>query len=73
MNFDLTIIIPCYNEARRLGGIFNLIRSNLDLNWEWLFVNDGSNDGTDRIIQEFAQLEPQKIRLLSLPENCGAN
>ncbi len=71
MNFDLTIIIPCYNEAGRLGCFFDLIRSNLDLNWEWLFINDGSKDGTDKIIQAFTSLDPQKIRLFSLPENCG--
>jgi dolichyl-phosphate beta-glucosyltransferase len=71
MNFELTIVIPCYNEAGRLGGIFDLIHSHLDLSWEWLFVNDGSKDGTDRIIRKFAGLDPQKIRLLSLPENSG--
>jgi len=71
MNFDLTVIIPCYNEAKRLGGFFDLIRSNPDLNWEWLFIDDGSKDGTDRIIQTFTECEPQKIRLFSLPKNCG--
>lgn len=71
MNFDLTVIIPCYNEAERLGGIFDLIRSNLDRNWEWLFINDGSGDGTDRIIQAFTELDPPKIRLFSLSKNSG--
>jgi len=71
MNFELTVIIPCYNEAKRLEGIFALIRSNISLDWEWIFVDDGSIDGTDGIIQAFIEHEPQKIRFLSLPKNCG--
>lgn len=56
-NIKLSIIIPCYNEGKKLikniEKINNYILENLsDLNYEIIVVNDGSTDNTKDIIEE---------------------
>ncbi len=68
---QLTVIIPCYNEAERLSRFFTLIKANLELDWEWLFVDDGSRDTTANTIDDFRSIAPQKITLITLPHNQG--
>lgn len=68
---DLTVIVPCYNEAGRLGEFFALIEANLERNWEWLFVDDGSRDKTAELVEDFCRLAPEKARLHRLERNCG--
>jgi dolichyl-phosphate beta-glucosyltransferase len=68
---ELTVIVPCFNEVHRLEKLFALIRGNLGRDWEWLLINDGSTDETHAVVEEFCGLNPEKIRLVSLPENRG--
>lgn len=47
---ELTIITPTYN---RLGGVkklYNSLKKQINLNFEWLVVDDGSTDGTDKFV-----------------------
>lgn len=68
---ELTVIVPCYNEAIRLKKICGLIQENLGRKWEWLFINDGSTDETPGIIESFCRLEPERIKLKSNAQNRG--
>lgn len=64
------IVLPCYDEARRLAPeAFHLAlqpRPWLRL----LFVDDGSTDGTDQVLARLAADHP-RIEVLTLPENRG--
>jgi len=61
----LILLVPCYNEEQRLP-IEELRRFRFDgARVEFLFVNDGSNDGTLRVLQS---LEGQ---VLDLQPNRG--
>lgn len=55
----LSVVIPAYNEEFNLRtGVLDSVYdylSNADYNWEILFVDDGSTDGTLRIAKEFAK------------------
>jgi glycosyltransferase involved in cell wall biosynthesis len=65
-----TLIIPCYNEARRLdtAALASLLDDDgIDL----LFVDDGSADTTREILEGFARTRPQRIRVLALEQNSG--
>ena len=66
----VTVVVPCYNEANRLGRIFELIRQAQSRNWEWLFVDDGSSDSTAQDIRDFAETV-SGVKLLSLERNSG--
>jgi len=52
---DLTVIIPVYNEEAVLEELYkrlNLILEFMTLNYEVIFVNDGSCDGSQEIIKQ---------------------
>lgn len=65
-----TLVIPCFNEARRLDSA--ALASLLDDDkLELLFVDDGSTDATRSILEEMAQARPQRIHVLALEHNSG--
>lgn len=65
------LIIPCYNEEKRLKSQefldFAESSPHIDL---WL-INDGSQDATQKVIQDLAERLPGKIFARSLSENQG--
>lgn len=67
----LVLVIPCYNEERRLPvdelRAFALPGTRVEL----LFVNDGSRDGTLRLLQSLAAEDPQRFSVLDLERNSG--
>jgi dolichyl-phosphate beta-glucosyltransferase len=69
----ISIIIPAYNEALRIGNALNeVLRCVRQCDWraEILVVNDGSTDATAAMVREFAQRHPE-VRLLENYENRG--
>lgn len=66
---DLSIVIPAYNEERRLPQTLHLLRAYLGLQRltaEVLVVDDGSSDGTATVVEAALREWPQ-LRLLGLP------
>jgi glycosyltransferase involved in cell wall biosynthesis len=70
----ITIIIPAYNEEKSLPLLFtrlkNLVETNRDYNFEFLFVNDGSKDKTLSILQHTAKANPY-ISYINFSRNFG--
>ena len=70
----LSIVIPAYNEERRLPSTLNVILAWLDTSSyqdaEVLIVDDGSTDATAAIVENRAAIEP-RLRLLRNPGNRG--
>lgn len=66
----ICLVIPCYNEEKRLSLTPFLECLNKNTWVSFLFVNDGSRDGTENLIREFAQ-KSDRIDYLSLKENVG--
>ena len=64
----LSVVIPAYNEEPRIGGtleqVIGFLSSRL-YSWEVLVADDGSTDGTGRLVAELAASHPN-IRLISL-------
>ena len=59
---NLSLIIPLYNEENRLNENLKIIRTFLlKKNSEVIFVNDGSNDHSEKIIMKFISKYEEKI------------
>lgn len=71
---SITIVIPAYNEERRLPATLSTVLAHLSRR-EWRFaevvvVDDGSTDGTVRVVEEFCRTHPA-ARLLKNHGNRG--
>ena len=73
----MTCIVPCYNEEEALPYFLREIRRIADqmsaaeaLLFEFVFVNDGSKDGTLKILREAAR-QDKRVRYISFSRNFG--
>jgi dolichyl-phosphate beta-glucosyltransferase len=70
---ELSIVIPCFNEEKRLPRTIELIEQYLaqaGLSYELILVDDGSTDGT-RQIMDAAAARNRSVRLEALAQNRG--
>ena len=70
----ITIIVPCYNEEESLDRFYPEVQRHIekipDCEFSYLFVNDGSRDGTLEKLRELAT-NHKDIFYLSLSRNFG--
>ena len=58
---DLSIVMPCYNEASRknfeyrLNKLYSYMLDDTDIEFELILVNDGSTDNTLEVLEKFAK------------------
>ena len=73
MGKGISIVVPCYNEEESLTDICNRLKGALlegGINYEIIFVDDGSTDGTLIILKELA-VKNSNIKFISLSRNFG--
>lgn len=71
----LSVVVPCYNEEevirvthRRLLDVLG--RDELDFELELVYINDGSSDGTEAILDEFADRD-RRVNVIAFTRNFG--
>ncbi len=72
----LSLIVPCYNEEGNVEKFFDLVTRVFDgkvENYEFVFVNDGSSDGTGEKLRKLylEKKEEKNIQYLSFSRNFG--
>jgi dolichyl-phosphate beta-glucosyltransferase len=70
---DISIVIPAYNEERRLPPTLLDMIDFFDrqaLSYEIVVVDDGSRDGTNEVVRKFERVRRQ-VKLIQLPKNYG--
>ena len=70
---DLSVVLPVYNEEENLPVLWPELRGVLDglqLQYEVVFVDDGSRDRSADLIRVFSEADP-RVRLVRLKENAG--
>jgi dolichyl-phosphate beta-glucosyltransferase len=68
---EVVIVVPCYNEEQRLDVERFRALSAREPGIGFLFVDDGSTDGTYERLRELAATAPTAIRVLKLEFNAG--
>ena len=69
----ISIIVPCYNEEEVLEIFYNKISEvakKIDADFEFIFVDDGSNDKTLEILKEYSRHD-ERVRFVSFSRNFG--
>ena len=67
----VTLVVPCYNEEQRLpADVFRKFAAG-DASLDFLFVDDGSTDGTARVLEDLRRQDPLRIAVLTLEKNSG--
>jgi len=57
----VSIIIPAYQEEKRIGRCLQSIAASTYRNLEVIVVNDGSTDGTEKVVRDFKKKNGSKI------------
>lgn len=68
---SVCIIVPCYNEARRLPVDAFVAYLSEQSGVSFCFVNDGSTDQTQTILAQMQTQYPNQITVLNMPQNAG--
>ena len=58
----LTVFTPAYNRAEFLPRLYESLLQQVQGEFEWLVVDDGSSDNTEHMVQEFATENRVPIR-----------
>src|SRR6476660_3281073 len=70
----LTVVVPCYNERENIDPLLDRLVPILDpLShglFEIIFVNDGSRDGSDVLLDQWSARD-DRIKVLHLSRNFG--
>lgn len=70
----ISIIVPCYNEEESIPIFYNEInkisKEMKSVDFEFLFINDGSNDKTLSILKDLSKKD-NRVRFISFSRNFG--
>jgi glycosyltransferase involved in cell wall biosynthesis len=69
----ISVVIPVFNEEENLRPLTAELVNVLDSSqksWEIIFVNDGSSDGSGRVLRELGGSFP-RVRVITFKRNCG--
>jgi len=72
----ITIVVPVLNERDNLRAFYDavndVLRSLGDYDWEFVFVDDGSRDGSFDILRGLGASDP-RVRAIRFPRNFGSH
>ena len=73
MEESVSIVIPVYEEEESLPHLYKSIKDVMDRlgrNYEIVFVDDGSKDGTFKVLESFQKKDPAVV-VVSFRRNFG--
>lgn len=69
----ISVVVPCYNEEKVIAMTYDQLRAALEKitdDYEMIFVNDGSSDGTIGALKRFADND-KHVKYISFSRNFG--
>jgi glycosyltransferase involved in cell wall biosynthesis len=74
MPIDLSVLIPVFNEVDNVEPLhaeLDAVLRSQPLQYELIFVDDGSTDGTAARLEAIQGRDPEHVRVVFLRRNCG--
>ena len=65
------IVVPCYNEEKRLKPGEFLSFASSEKSVSFIFVNDGSTDATSGVLKKLVEANPSQFSSVELARNSG--
>ena len=65
MKIKHSLVVPCYNEEGNIENFLNEAKAAMvgyTDSFEIIFINDGSNDGTEKILKKISLYKEEKIK-----------
>ena len=69
----LSIVLPIYNEEENINILYNKLTEvlkGMNVEYEILCVNDGSKDGSFKVLRELA-FKDNKVKVVNFKNNFG--
>lgn len=69
----ISVVVPCYNEEESIGLFYNeiiLVAKEMDYEFEFIFINDGSLDGTLEKLKDLSKID-ERVKYISFSRNFG--
>ena len=74
MNGRISVVVPVYNESEVISAFYARVKAAVsalsDLDYELLFVDDGSIDDSYAQLAELAESDP-RVRVIKFSPNFG--
>ncbi len=68
----LNVVIPMYNEEGNVEPLHKLLTKTLDdVDYELIFINDGSKDKTYQKLKDIYEKDPIHVRVINFSRNFG--
>ena len=70
---QLSVVVPVYNEVDNVVPLHNRAREvldSIDVDYEIVFVDDGSSDGTPQQLRAIVDADP-RVRVIRMRRNFG--
>lgn len=69
----ISIVVPVYQEEKNIPSLYSrlgAVTSRIDAQWEYIFVNDGSEDNSAQTLRTLAQNDA-RVKVLDFSRNFG--
>jgi len=67
--YRFTIFTPCYNSEKFIHRVIESLEAQTYNDFEWLVINDASEDDTLNILQKYADVASFPVRIINNPKN----
>jgi len=74
IDMELSLVIPVLNEMETLHSLDQAVHQALldfEGDWEVIYIDDGSQDGSLAILEELAEADKQHVRVVGFRRNFG--
>lgn len=67
----ISIVTPTYNRGYCMGNLYNSLKQQTSMDFEWIIVNDGSSDHTETIVKQWLREDSPFQIVYKKTENGG--